>query len=172
VCAASRSREGTGERSYRPVLALFADFSAFGNSPAQKEIGVGAALGGPLALSTVAYAVVGLALLGNDARGAQGQAGRPGAKSGQTDHRHHWRRIQRAQGYRYILINGQLPFVDGEAIGCIAPANCCATTRTAASAAQPAPAATSEDCGLLRRAGQRTTQQLARFRPGMLVVAQ
>jgi hypothetical protein len=27
VCAASRSCEGTGERPYRPVLALFADFS-------------------------------------------------------------------------------------------------------------------------------------------------
>ncbi|WP_175835898.1 sodium:calcium antiporter [Burkholderia anthina] len=36
---------------------------AFGSSPAQKEIGVGAAIGGPLALSTVAYAVVGVALL-------------------------------------------------------------------------------------------------------------
>jgi cation:H+ antiporter len=36
---------------------------AFGNTPAQKEIGIGAALGGPLALSTVAYAVVGIAIL-------------------------------------------------------------------------------------------------------------
>jgi cation:H+ antiporter len=36
---------------------------AFGNDPAQKEIGIGAALGGPLALSTVAYAVVGIAVL-------------------------------------------------------------------------------------------------------------
>jgi cation:H+ antiporter len=36
---------------------------AFGNTPAQKEIGIGAALGGPLALSTVAYAVVGIAVL-------------------------------------------------------------------------------------------------------------
>jgi cation:H+ antiporter len=36
---------------------------AFGRSAAQKEIGVGAAIGGPLALSTVAYAVVGVALL-------------------------------------------------------------------------------------------------------------
>jgi cation:H+ antiporter len=35
----------------------------FGHNPAQKEIGVGAAIGGPLALSTIAYAVVGLALL-------------------------------------------------------------------------------------------------------------
>ncbi len=37
--------------------------TAFGDSPARKAIGVGAALGGPLALSTIAYAVVGLALL-------------------------------------------------------------------------------------------------------------
>ncbi|GAB7537634.1 sodium:calcium antiporter [Burkholderia sp. 22PA0099] len=36
---------------------------AFGDSPATKEIGVGAAIGGPLALSTVAYAVVGVSLL-------------------------------------------------------------------------------------------------------------
>ncbi|MEX3845729.1 sodium:calcium antiporter [Paraburkholderia sp. BR10882] len=36
---------------------------AFGGDPAHKEIGVGAAIGGPLALSTIAYAVVGFALL-------------------------------------------------------------------------------------------------------------
>ncbi|WP_459617192.1 sodium:calcium antiporter [Bordetella sp. 2513F-2] len=35
----------------------------FGDTPAQKDIGVGAAMGGPLVLATVAYAVVGLALL-------------------------------------------------------------------------------------------------------------
>jgi cation:H+ antiporter len=46
---------------------------AFGNGPAQKEIGVGAALGGPLALSTVAYAVVGMALLGNARRLGRGR---------------------------------------------------------------------------------------------------
>ena len=43
------------------VVTLVA--TAFGVHPEQKQIGVGAALGGPLALSTVAYAVVGLALL-------------------------------------------------------------------------------------------------------------
>ncbi len=32
----------------------------FGRTPEQKDIGVGAAMGGPLVLSTVAYAVVGL----------------------------------------------------------------------------------------------------------------
>jgi len=37
----------------------------FGNGAAEKDIGVGAALGGPLALSTLAYSVVGLTLLGS-----------------------------------------------------------------------------------------------------------
>lgn len=36
---------------------------AFGANAAQKEIGVGAALGGPLVLSTIAYATVGITLL-------------------------------------------------------------------------------------------------------------
>lgn len=35
----------------------------FGNTPAQKAIGVGAAMGGPLVLATLAYAVVGVALI-------------------------------------------------------------------------------------------------------------
>ena len=38
---------------------------AFGRSPAEQDIGIGAALGGPLALSTLAYSVVGLTLLGS-----------------------------------------------------------------------------------------------------------
>jgi cation:H+ antiporter len=37
--------------------------TAFGASAPQKQIGIGAALGGPLVLSTVAYAVVGISLL-------------------------------------------------------------------------------------------------------------
>jgi cation:H+ antiporter len=37
----------------------------FGSNVAEKDIGVGAALGGPLALSTLAYSVVGLTLLGS-----------------------------------------------------------------------------------------------------------
>jgi cation:H+ antiporter len=41
---------------------------AFGNTPAQKDIGVGAALGGPLVLSTVAYGVTALVLLANARR--------------------------------------------------------------------------------------------------------
>jgi len=36
----------------------------FGTSDAQREIGVGAAIGGPLVLSTIAYGIVGLVLLG------------------------------------------------------------------------------------------------------------
>jgi cation:H+ antiporter len=46
------------------VVTLVA--TAFASHPSQQQIGIGAALGGPLALSTVAYAVVGitLALLG------------------------------------------------------------------------------------------------------------
>ncbi|HEX4179721.1 MAG TPA: sodium:calcium antiporter [Caulobacteraceae bacterium] len=36
---------------------------AFGNTAADKDIGVGAAMGGPLVLGTIAYAVVGAALL-------------------------------------------------------------------------------------------------------------
>jgi cation:H+ antiporter len=37
----------------------------FGNSDAEHEIGIGAALGGPLALSTLAYGVVGLTFIGS-----------------------------------------------------------------------------------------------------------
>lgn len=37
----------------------------FGDSPAQKNLGVGAAMGGPLVLATIAYAVVGITLVLN-----------------------------------------------------------------------------------------------------------
>src|SRR5262245_17692516 len=40
---------------------------AFGHDAAERDIGVGAALGGPLALSTLAYGVVGLTLMGSRA---------------------------------------------------------------------------------------------------------
>lgn len=40
----------------------------FGKTPEARDIGVGAALGGPLVLATIAYAVVGLALWGNRRR--------------------------------------------------------------------------------------------------------
>jgi cation:H+ antiporter len=35
----------------------------FGKTPSQKDIGIGAALGGPLVLSTIAYAIVGLSII-------------------------------------------------------------------------------------------------------------
>ncbi|NIE66389.1 sodium:calcium antiporter [Burkholderia sp. Ax-1719] len=47
---------------------------AFGGDAAHKEIGIGAAIGGPLALSTVAYAVVGVALLATAARAGRARA--------------------------------------------------------------------------------------------------
>jgi len=40
----------------------------FGNTPAQKDLGVGAAMGGPLVFATLAYAVVGFALILNRKR--------------------------------------------------------------------------------------------------------
>ncbi|WP_426664019.1 sodium:calcium antiporter [Rhodanobacter aciditrophus] len=40
----------------------------FGSNPAARDIGVGAAMGGPLVLATIAYAVVGVALWGNRRR--------------------------------------------------------------------------------------------------------
>ncbi|HEY0295714.1 MAG TPA: sodium:calcium antiporter [Bordetella sp.] len=47
---------------------------AFGQTPEQKDIGVGAAMGGPLVLSTVAYAVVGLVLLAVARKGGHAPA--------------------------------------------------------------------------------------------------
>jgi cation:H+ antiporter len=41
---------------------------ALGKTPAEQDVGVGAAMGGPLVLATLAYAVVGLALLANRRR--------------------------------------------------------------------------------------------------------
>jgi cation:H+ antiporter len=48
------------------VVTLVA--AAFGTTPEQKNIGVGAALGGPLVLATVAYGVVAIMLLANAKR--------------------------------------------------------------------------------------------------------
>jgi N-acyl-D-amino-acid deacylase len=31
-----------------------------------------------------------------------------------------WRRVQRAEGYRYILVNGEVEFVDGKPTGALA----------------------------------------------------
>ena len=66
-------RLGVGQTATGTILAAFGTAlpesavtliaTAWGDHPAQKQIGIGAAVGGPLALSTVAYAVVGLSLL-------------------------------------------------------------------------------------------------------------
>ena len=65
-------RLSVGEQATGSILAAFGTalpesvvtFVAvvFGATAAQKEIGVGAALGGPLVLSTIAYATVGVVL--------------------------------------------------------------------------------------------------------------
>ena len=69
---------GVGETATGTILAAFGTALpesavtfvavALGRDAAQKDIGVGAALGGPLVLATVSYAVVGLALLWNRRR--------------------------------------------------------------------------------------------------------
>lgn len=69
---------GVGETATGTILAAFGTalpesavtFVAvvFGQGAAQKDIGVGAALGGPLVLATVSYAVVGFALVWNQRR--------------------------------------------------------------------------------------------------------
>ena len=71
-------RLGVGETATGTILAAFGTalpesavtFVAvvFGRDSAQKDIGVGAALGGPLVLATVSYAVVGVAMLWNRRR--------------------------------------------------------------------------------------------------------
>jgi cation:H+ antiporter len=52
----------------------------FGHDAAQKEIGVGAAIGGPLVLATVAYAVVGWAFLTNKTRSDRRILSRPASR--------------------------------------------------------------------------------------------
>ena len=69
---------GVGETATGTILAAFGTalpesavtFVAvvFGRDAAQKDIGVGAALGGPLVLATISYAVVGGAMLWNQRR--------------------------------------------------------------------------------------------------------
>src|SRR5580692_2458930 len=69
---------GIGETATGTILAAFGtalpesavSFVAvvFGRSTAQKDIGVGAALGGPMVLATISYAVVGFAMLWNHRR--------------------------------------------------------------------------------------------------------
>lgn len=66
--------------------------TAFGHSAAVRELGVGAALGGPLVLATVAYGVVGIALFLNR---------RPLPRTDQT--RRQFARLGRDQGW-FLLI--------------------------------------------------------------------
>jgi cation:H+ antiporter len=61
---------------------------AFGRSDAQREVGVGAALGGPLVLATIAYATVGLTLILTHRHLRQG-----------GDIRRQFRRLARDQGW-------------------------------------------------------------------------
>lgn len=66
---------GVGETATATILAAFGTalpesavtFVAvvFGRESAQKDIGVGAALGGPMVLATISYAIVGIAMLCN-----------------------------------------------------------------------------------------------------------
>jgi cation:H+ antiporter len=65
---------------------------AFGASAAQRALGVGAALGGPLVLSTIAYGVVGLSLLASR---------RPLAWTGET--RRDLARLGRDQGWFLVI---------------------------------------------------------------------
>jgi cation:H+ antiporter len=69
---------GMGETATGTILAAFGTalpesavtFVAvvFGRDPAQKDIGIGAALGGPMVLATISYAVVGVAMVWNSRR--------------------------------------------------------------------------------------------------------
>ena len=52
------------------IVTLIA--TAFGSSPAHKDIGVGAALGGPLALSTLGYGLIGLLVMRSKASAGNG----------------------------------------------------------------------------------------------------
>ncbi|MBF0124372.1 MAG: sodium:calcium antiporter [Magnetococcales bacterium] len=66
---------GLGETATGTILAAFGTALpesvvtlvavAFGDGPGQKDIGVGAALAGPMVLSTLTYGIVGLALMAN-----------------------------------------------------------------------------------------------------------
>jgi cation:H+ antiporter len=71
-------KAGVGQTAVGTILAAFGTALpesvvtlvavAFSKAPGAKEIGVGAALGGPLVLGTIAYAVVGGVLLGSKLR--------------------------------------------------------------------------------------------------------
>ena len=77
-------RLSLGETATGTVLAAFGTAlpesvvtlvaTAFGQADAQRQIGIGAALGGPLVLATLAYAVVGLTLLRHSRSLGRGKA--------------------------------------------------------------------------------------------------
>jgi cation:H+ antiporter len=69
----------------------------FGATMAQKEIGIGAALGGPLVLSTIAYAVVGLTLIVS-------RKTLPDTE----DCRSHFRHLSRDQGWFIVVFVGKI----------------------------------------------------------------
>src|ERR1700753_2809987 len=106
-------RFAVGEQATGSVLAAFGTalpesvvtFVAvvFGATAAQKAIGVGAALGGPLVLATVAYATVGVTLLLTRQRLPQTEAIRSESK-----------RLSRDQGWFLVI------FVAKIALGLIA----------------------------------------------------
>jgi len=80
-----RAQAGRGQKATGTILAAFGTalpesvvtFVAvmFPHAPGDKDIGVGAAMGGPLALGTIAYAVVGVTLLACRRRLPRGEAG-------------------------------------------------------------------------------------------------
>ena len=102
-------RLSLGETATGTVLAAFGTAlpesvvtlvaTAFGQADAQRQIGIGAALGGPLVLATLAYAVVGLALL----RHAPG-LGRGKACWVQVDHR----RLSRDQAWFLVIFAAKI----------------------------------------------------------------
>jgi cation:H+ antiporter len=71
---------------------------AFGTSPTEREIGVGAAMGGPLALSTLAYGIVGLTLMGSERLRIRRK------DALEVD----YRRLSRDQGWFLIIFIGKL----------------------------------------------------------------
>jgi len=102
-------RLSLGETATGTVLAAFGTAlpesvvtlvaTAFGQADAQRQIGIGAALGGPLVLATLAYAVVGLALL----RHAPG-LGRDKSCWVQVDHR----RLSRDQAWFLVIFAAKI----------------------------------------------------------------
>jgi len=71
---------------------------AFGASPAERDIGVGAAMGGPLVLSTLAYGIVGLTLMGSERLRVRRK------DTLEVD----YRRLSRDQGWFLIIFTGKL----------------------------------------------------------------